>query len=68
MLRVLTLAELNHAVETLASVRELRGDRLAVISNGGGIGVLATDALVEAGGRHSGAWRHDRHGLGILLS
>ncbi len=51
MLRVLTLAELFDAVETLAMVREVRGDRLAIVSNGRGIGVLATDALIEAGGR-----------------
>lgn len=51
MLRVLTLGELFDAVETLATVREPPGDRLTIVSNGGGIGVLATDALVEAGGR-----------------
>jgi acetyltransferase len=33
-------------VETLAHARPLRGDRLAIISNGGGPGVLATDALI----------------------
>ncbi len=51
MLRVLTLGELFDAVETLATIRDVKGDRLAIVSNGGGIGVLATDALVEAGGR-----------------
>jgi acetyltransferase len=28
-----------------------RGDRLAILTNGGGMGVLATDALIEAGGQ-----------------
>jgi acetyltransferase len=51
MLRVYTLEELFDAVQTLALVRAPRGDRLAILTNGGGIGVLATDALVEQGGR-----------------
>jgi acetyltransferase len=51
MLRVLTLEELFDAVQTLALVRPPRGDRLAILTNGGGIGVLATDALIGWGGR-----------------
>jgi acetyltransferase len=51
MLRVETLDELFAAVETLASGVRLTGDRLAIVSNGGGIGVLATDSLIQAGGR-----------------
>ena len=50
MLRVETLGELFAAVETLATVEPPRGDRLSILSNGGGIGVLATDALISAGG------------------
>ena len=50
MLRVLTMAELFDAVETLAQTRPQRGDGLAILTNGGGAGVLATDALVAAGG------------------
>ncbi len=50
MLRVLTLEELFDAVETLALARTPRGERLAILTNGGGIGVLATDALMDAGG------------------
>jgi len=46
MLRVYTTMDLFDAVETLAHSRPLRGDRLAIISNGGGPGVLATDALI----------------------
>jgi acetyltransferase len=62
MLRVYDMQELFDAVQTLSS--ELRrlgtdgesdpksvGDRLAILSNGGGIGVLATDSLIEQGGR-----------------
>ncbi len=51
MLRVGTMAELFDAAETLALTRAQNGDRLAVVTNGGGAGVLATDALEAAGGR-----------------
>ena len=51
MLRVATMAELFDAVETLALTREQHGDRLAILTNGGGAGVLATDALAAQGGR-----------------
>ena len=51
MLRVDTIAELFDAAETLALTREQVGDRLAILTNGGGAGVLATDALIAAGGR-----------------
>jgi acetyltransferase len=51
MLRVGTMAELFDAAETLALTREQAGDRLAVLTNGGGAGVLAVDALDAAGGR-----------------
>ncbi|MEX0420392.1 bifunctional acetate--CoA ligase family protein/GNAT family N-acetyltransferase [Spiribacter pallidus] len=50
MLRVDTLGELFAAVETLASTEPPAGDRLTILTNGGGIGVLATDALVGQGG------------------
>ncbi len=51
MLRVFDTAEMFDAVETLARARPLRGDRLAILTNGGGPGVLATDALMSRGGR-----------------
>ena len=50
MLRVVTLEDLFDAVETLALARPPRGERLAILTNGGGVGVLATDALMDAGG------------------
>lgn len=49
MLRVLTLEQLFDAVETLATARLPRGDRLTILTNGGGAGVLATDALISEG-------------------
>lgn len=51
MLRVFDLEELFAAVETLGRVRSFDGDRLAILSNGGGVGVLATDTLIDQGGR-----------------
>ena len=51
MLRVGTMAELFDAVETLALTRDQHRDRLAILTNGGGAGVLASDALDAAGGR-----------------
>jgi acetyltransferase len=50
MLRVDTLEALFDAAQTLAYRRPLQGERLAIVTNGGGAGVLAVDALVRAGG------------------
>lgn len=51
MLRVKELRELFDAVSTLSARFDVRGDRLAVVTNGGGAGVLAVDALAVRGGR-----------------
>jgi len=51
MLRVFTIFELFSAVETLTRMQPLRGDRLAILTNGGGPGVMATDVLIAEGGR-----------------
>lgn len=53
MLRVLTTEELFGAVETLAHARPLEGERLTIMTNGGGPGVMATDALITSGGKLS---------------
>ena len=50
MLRVDTLESLFDAAETLAHARPWRGERLAILTNGGGAGVLAADALQLGGG------------------
>lgn len=50
MLRVVELEELFAAVETLASGISVTGDRLAILTNGGGVGVMATDSLIDVGG------------------
>ncbi|MCW3478939.1 bifunctional acetate--CoA ligase family protein/GNAT family N-acetyltransferase [Neisseriaceae bacterium JH1-16] len=51
LLRVYSTDELFNAVETLARSRPMLGDALTIMTNGGGAGVLATDALVLGGGR-----------------
>lgn len=51
MLRVLTTEALFGAVETLSHARALASEALIILTNGGGPGVMATDALVLSGGR-----------------
>lgn len=51
MLRVDTIAELFAAAETLAMTKPFKGKRLAIASNGGGLGILALDHLLEQGGQ-----------------
>ncbi len=50
ILRVSDLRELFDCAETLGRVGSPPGKRLAMLTNGGGIGVLAIDRLVELGG------------------
>jgi len=53
MLRVNEMEELFDAAATLARMPAQRGKRLAIVTNGGGAGVLATDRLIEEGGHLS---------------
>ena len=50
LLRVLDLDELFAAAETLEHLTQSAGKRLAVLTNGGGLGVLAVDRLADLGG------------------
>ena len=50
VLRVFDLDELFDAVETLGRLRPFSGKRLSILTNGGGIGVLAVDRLIDLGG------------------
>jgi acetyltransferase len=50
MLRVSDLRELFDCTETLGRLKSPPGKRLAILTNGGGIGVLAVDRLAELGG------------------
>ncbi len=51
MLRVFATEDLFAAVETLAHAKTIRGDRLTILTNGGGPGVMATDALMFSQGK-----------------
>lgn len=50
LLRVSDIEELFAAVETLARADTQNGERLAILTNGGGIGVMATDELIAREG------------------
>jgi acetyltransferase len=50
LLRVFDLEELFAATETLGRLQPFPGHRLAILTNGGGIGVLAVDRLIDLGG------------------
>jgi acetyltransferase len=49
ILRVHDVDELFSAVETLARARAMKGERLAIVANGGGAGVVASDELYAGG-------------------
>jgi acetyltransferase len=51
LLRVDSIQELFDTVETLARAQPVSGNRLAIMTNGGGPGVMAVDALVLSGGQ-----------------
>ncbi len=50
VLRVDTISDLFHMAEVLSKQPRPRGPRLTIVTNAGGPGVLATDALVLSGG------------------
>lgn len=51
LLRVFDLTELFAAAETLSHFKAVKGGRLAILTNGGGLGVLAIDRLNDLGGQ-----------------
>jgi acetyltransferase len=50
VLRVKSISDLFYVAEVLAKQPRPRGPRLTILTNAGGPGVLATDALISAGG------------------
>ncbi len=50
LLRVGGIEELFDAAETLGRITPFSGNRLAIVTNGGGLGVLTVDELEAAGG------------------
>ena len=67
MLRVEDLQELFAAVETLADLKAPAGHRLGIVSNGGGIGVMAVDALLARGGELAELSRESISALDAVL-
>src|SRR5215211_4775063 len=56
LLRVVDLDELFAAAETLGREKPFPGSRLAILTNGGGIGALAVDRLMDLGGILASLW------------
>ena len=50
LVRVAGLGELFDAAETLGHSITPRNERLAILTNGGGVGIIATDLLIDEGG------------------
>jgi acetyltransferase len=48
--RIDTLGDVFEAIEAMARVRPLRGERLTILANGHGLGRIAGDALLRSGG------------------
>ena len=63
LLRVYDLDELFAAVETLSRVAPFPGDRVTVLTNGGGLGVLAVDRLADLGGTAGDAFAFHQRSL-----
>jgi acetyltransferase len=51
VVRAKKISDLFNAVRVLGSKRLPKGNRLAIITNASGVGVMATDALLESGGK-----------------
>ncbi|MBZ6076170.1 bifunctional acetate--CoA ligase family protein/GNAT family N-acetyltransferase [Microvirga puerhi] len=67
LLRVLDLDQLFAAAETLGRQKPFPGKRLAILTNGGGVGVLAVDRLIDQGGTLAGLSQETRRRLDAVL-
>lgn len=67
LLRVLDLDELFSAAETLGHIQSSHGHRLAIVTNGGGLGVLAVDRLIDLGGELAGLSEDVKKNLDTVL-
>jgi acetyltransferase len=67
VLRVTTIADLFNMAEVLAKQPRPAGPRLAIVTNAGGPGVLATDALINGGGELAVLAPDSMQGLNRLL-
>lgn len=67
MLRVYSIENLFNAVETLGRAKPVRGERLAILTNGGGPGVIATDAAIARGVQIADLAERTMHELDAVL-
>ncbi|MCD6070903.1 MAG: family acetyltransferase, partial [Microvirga sp.] len=67
LLRVLDLDQLFAAAETLGRQKPFPGNRLALLTNGGGVGVLAVDRLIDLGGTLATISEATRNTLDAIL-
>jgi acetyltransferase len=67
ILRVATIGELFDMAEVLGKQPRPKGPRLAIVTNAGGAGVLATDALLANGGQLAALSQDTRDKLNALL-
>ncbi|MDB5648750.1 MAG: family N-acetyltransferase [Hyphomicrobiales bacterium] len=51
LLRVNDISELFAAAEALGRIKAFTGDRAAILTNGGGLGVITVDNLLDLGGK-----------------
>lgn len=66
-LRVNSIADLFYMAEVLAKQPRPRGNRLTVLTNAGGPGVLAADALIQGGGQLAELSAETREALNGIL-
>ena len=67
VLRVSTIGELFNIAELLGKQPRPRGPRLAIVTNGGGPGVLATDTLIANGGESANLSSESMAALDLVL-
>ncbi len=67
LLRVFDLDELFAAAETLGRLKPFPGGRLSILTNGGGVGVLAVDRLIDLGGTLASLSEATRRRLDAVL-
>jgi len=66
-IRVMDLDELFQAAEVFAAQASFPGDRIAILTNGGGLGVLAVDRLMDLGGNLAQLSRQTLEALDAVL-
>ncbi|CAD5294756.1 GNAT family N-acetyltransferase [Bosea sp. 62] len=67
LVRAYDVAELFAAAETLGRQRPFEGNRIAILTNGGGIGVLAVDRLIDLGSQLAVLSQETRDRLDAIL-